>query len=75
MEGFDSASPALFGGNKMEIEIINQLINDLHARSVHFLNEREAIVETSAHPLKVQFYRTLRGGIVEWDFKVIPHSA
>jgi hypothetical protein len=55
--------------------MIDQLIQDLHARSVRFLNEREAIVETSSHPLRVQFYRTLRKGLVEWDFRVIPHSS
>jgi len=59
----------------MEKMVIDQLIEDLHARSIQFVSEREAIVETFAHPLRVQFYRTLRGGIVEWDFKVIPHSA
>ncbi|RKY45252.1 MAG: hypothetical protein DRP88_07720 [Candidatus Neomarinimicrobiota bacterium] len=59
----------------MEKMVIDQLIEDLHARSIQFVSEREAIVETFAHPLRVQFYRTLGGGIVEWDFKVIPHSA
>jgi hypothetical protein len=52
-------------------KILEELVEHLGARSIKFLNEHEALVETPYTTSRVRFYRALHRGDVNWTFRVV----